>query len=102
MKNLKLFGISILILTATSKAYNPNNLLSTLKSEISEQRQRVLNADQSMSDCMRNCERNYNDAIAYKCNVSNPGFKHEAGLPVQVSSLIFQCNIFLILSYSLF
>jgi hypothetical protein len=73
MKNPKLLlllGLSILIFTATSKAYNPNNLLSTLKSEISEQRQRVLNADQSMSVCVRNCERNYDDARAYKCNVS--------------------------------
>jgi hypothetical protein len=90
---LLLLGISILIFTATSKAYNPNNLLSTLKSEISEQRQRVLNADQSTSVCVRNCERNYDDAKAYKCSVSNPGFKHEAGLPVQVSRLIFQCAI---------
>ena len=95
MKNPKLLllGVFILIFTATSRAHDPNNLMSTLKSEISERGQRLLNADQSKSVCMANCNRNYDDAKAYKCSVSNSDFKHEAALPVQVSRLIFLCAI---------
>ena len=77
MKSAKqlLLGVSILIFTATSKAHNPSNLMSTLKSEISGGRQRLLNADQSVSVCKQNCNRNYDDAKTYKCSVSNPLFQ---------------------------
>ena len=99
MKNPKflLLGISILIFTATSKAHNPNNLMSTLRSEISERRQLGLNGNQPASiinNCMQNCNRNWDDAKAYKCSVSNP-VTHEAGFSLQFPMLIFQCTIFL-------
>ena len=74
MKNPKwhLLGVSILIFIVTSKAQDPNILISTLKSEIREQRPRVLNVEQSTSVYMQNCNRKYDDAKAYKCSVSNP------------------------------
>jgi len=67
-----LLGISILIFIVTSKAHNRVNLISALNSEIREQRPRVLNVEQSTSVYMQNCNRNYDDAKAYKCSVSNP------------------------------
>jgi len=67
-----LLGVSILIFIVTSKAHNPNNFISTLKSEIREQRPRVLNVEQSTFVYMQTCKRNYDDAKEYKCLVSNP------------------------------
>ena len=71
---LLLLGVSILTFIATSKA-TISNFMSTLKSEISGGRQLLLNADSSVSVCKQNCNRNYDDAKAYKCSVSNPVFQ---------------------------
>jgi hypothetical protein len=65
--------------------------MSTLRSEISE-RKLAWKADFDINICMSHCTRNYQDALAYKCKVSNPVITHEAGSPL----LIFQRTIFLI------
>ena len=88
---LLLLGVFALISTETSNARKSDNLMSTLRSEISE-RKLAFFADFDINICMSHCTRNYQDALAYKCAVSNTVITHEAGSPL----LIFQCTIFLI------